>query len=136
MAALLAESDCMAIRILSACGVSVAELKKELGNFLDTIPGKNALKEQQRGRDSLRHSVPGAPTTSNYGRNLTQLARLGMLDPIIGRERETLRVIQILSRRTKNNPCLIGEPGGQNRSGRGLAQKIADSRVPENLEIR
>ena len=75
--------------------------------------------------------------TDQFSRDLTALARLGRLDPVVGRDRELERVIQILSRRTKNNPCLIGEPGvGKTAIAEGLARKIAIGDVPDNLETK
>ncbi len=127
--AILEEGQSYAVRFLEELGVDGAELSSRIvGAAGEGSQGTSA---------SSRGKKPSAdtPTLSQFGRDLTQAAAEGKLDPVIGRSGEIERVIQILTRRTKNNPCLIGEPGvGKTAIAEGLALKIHENQVPELLK--
>lgn len=126
---IMKEGESVAVRILMNLGIDPQKLLNEIIRILnDDSPG--ATGEPQ---NSTKNS--NTPTLNQFGRDLTDMAREGKLDPVIGRSKEIERVIQILSRRTKNNPCLIGEPGvGKTAIVEGLAQEIAYSNIPEMLK--
>ena len=131
--ALLGERDCVGCKLLDAVGIPSSELKNDLSAYLGSTGEKGRSREEKKAEET-KLKIRGAPTLSTYGRDLTALAAEGRFDPIIGREKETERVICILSRRTKNNPCLIGEPGvGKTAVIEGLAMRIHDRSVPEAL---
>ncbi len=130
LSAMLREGDGCAAFILSQLGVSIPLLLDELSNSQSGVSPYS-----QSGRGSSKGSKKSStPNIDKYGQDLTEKARRSEIDPVIGREKEIERVIQILSRRTKNNPCLIGEPGvGKTAIAEGLALKIAQGEVPELL---
>lgn len=131
--AMIKETECVASRLLNTLSVNVQKM------YVDTLiaMGEDVSQykdEFQNGKPGKRKNAEGTPSLDQFSRDLTELARDGKLDPVVGREAEIDRVIQILSRRSKNNPCLIGEPGvGKTAIVEGIAERIAGGMVPDTV---
>ncbi len=124
--ALIQETDSIAVRILSSLGVNGQKLYEDIMSML----GEDSTSGTGAGGDSKS----GTPTLDKFSRDFTKMAAESKFDPIVGRDKEIERVIQILSRRTKNNPCLVGDPGvGKSAIVEGLAQQIYDGNIPSTL---
>ena len=131
--AIIQDKECSASRILTALGVNPAKIYTDI---LAAIGEEQSYsKEESKAlRSGKSQNLTSTPILDKYARDMTKMAAEGKLDPLIGREAQLQRMVRILSRRTKNNPCLIGEPGvGKTAIAEGLAQRIADNLVPEML---
>ena len=132
--AVLRDESSVAVRLIAALGGRPDELFADIAKAIGMTPAQTANEGIRGGKAVGAKGGGKTPTLDQFGRDLTNMAAEGKLDPVIGRSGEIERVIQILSRRTKNNPCLIGEPGvGKTAIAEGLAQKIAADEVPELL---
>ncbi len=133
--AVLRDENSVAVRLIASLGGRPEELFADIAKAIGVSPAQTAGESIRGGKASAAAKGGKTPTLDQFGRDLTRMAKEGKLDPVIGRSTEIERVIQILSRRTKNNPCLIGEPGvGKTAIAEGLAQKIAADEVPELLK--
>lgn len=124
---LLEEGEGVAVVVLRSLGVDVEKLREDV---IEMLTENNMKASQGDGR-----SKSSTPNLDKYSSDLNKLAKDGKIDPVIGRTKEIERVIQVLSRRTKNNPCLIGEPGvGKTAIAEGLAQKIIEGKIPDMIK--